>query len=83
MGKAGVIQRAFELARSGEITDTKNLQQVLRKEGFTHGEVAETTFPSIRKQLGDLVRASGPGAIRDHVKAGQTNDPRHARDVPA
>jgi hypothetical protein len=48
------IERAFELARSGECQDMRELEQKLKREGFTN-VLSHLSGPSIRRQINDLM----------------------------
>jgi len=58
--QVSVIQRAFELAQSGKLESITDLRKTLRREGFSHLDVVETTFPSVSKQIRDMLRTSAP-----------------------
>ena len=45
-----ILERAFELARSGEYPRVKELEKALSKEGYSKGD-PHIHSPSVRKQL--------------------------------
>jgi hypothetical protein len=49
-----VIERAFQLARTGDFNGGKEIDRVLKREGYTHAEIASLTFRTVRQ---DLLRA--------------------------
>jgi len=51
-----VLERAFELARSGSFVHVEGLARALRKEGYTGVELVLAP-PSLRKQLRAIIRA--------------------------
>jgi len=50
-----ILERAFELARSGAFTDVKSLDRALAAEGYARGD-PHTHSPTARKQLRRLCR---------------------------
>jgi len=50
-----ILERAFELARSGAFTDVKSLDKALAAEGYARGD-PHTHSPTARKQLRRLCR---------------------------
>lgn len=52
-----ILERAFELARSGEFQRVKELEKALSKEGYAKGD-PHIHSPSVRKQLRDLCLSS-------------------------
>ena len=48
------VERAFQLARSGECQSIDDLRTMLSHEGYSDA-VAQTSFPLVRKQLLDLM----------------------------
>jgi hypothetical protein len=49
--RVSVIERGFQLARTGSFATSRDIDKVLRQEGYTHADVASLTFPSVRRQL--------------------------------
>jgi len=50
-----ILERAFELARSGAFTDVKSLDRALAAEGYARND-PHTHSPTARKQLRRLCR---------------------------
>jgi len=50
-----ILERAFELARTGEFINVRMLEKGLAKEGYAKGD-PHIHSPSVRKQLKDLCR---------------------------
>jgi len=50
-----ILERAFELARSGTFTDVKSLDRALAAEGYARSD-PHTRSPTARKQLRRLCR---------------------------
>ena len=48
------VERAFQLARSGECQSIEDLRSMLSREGYSDAG-AQTSFPLVRKQLMDLM----------------------------
>ena len=48
------VERAFQLARSGDCETLDDLRATLAREGYVDA-VAQTSFPFVRKQLRDLL----------------------------
>lgn len=59
------IERAFQMARSGDYRARGEISRAMGKEGFTISECEQLTLPSISRQLNDLCRA----AFRDKDEA--------------
>ncbi|MBN9546226.1 MAG: hypothetical protein J0I19_12185 [Alphaproteobacteria bacterium] len=58
---ANVIERAMTLAGSGQHTTLRAIRAALRKEGFTHYELASLGGREIQRQLRALmVQAAAP-----------------------
>lgn len=56
-----IVERAFQLARSGEHETLRDLDRVLSKEGYTTTDInGHLGSPMIRRQLSDLCRARRP-----------------------
>jgi hypothetical protein len=55
MTERPILERAFELARSGAFTDVKSLDKALAAEGYARGD-PHTHSPTARKQLRRLCR---------------------------
>ena len=51
----GIVERAFELARSGELKSVTKLKQRLRLEGFTTAEIGGIG-PTLTRQLAGTVK---------------------------
>ena len=59
MNGPNTVERAFELAASGECANIEELQRRLKREG--HGlATAHLASPSLRKQLMTLIREATP-----------------------
>lgn len=56
-----VLERAFELARSGRFLSTKELMKALSAEGYAKGD-AQLQSPSVRLQLRRLCAAARAAA---------------------
>ena len=54
----GIIERAYQLAKSGECQDIKELERRLRAEQY-EAVLQHLNGPSLRRELMALVRASG------------------------
>jgi hypothetical protein len=52
-----ILERAFELARSGEFSRVKDLEKALSREGYAKGD-PHIHSPSVRKQLRFLCLSS-------------------------
>lgn len=52
-----ILERAFELARTGEFPRVKELEKALSKEGYAKGD-PHIHSPSVRKQLRGLCVSS-------------------------
>jgi arginine repressor len=48
------LERAFELARSGEFSNVAEIKKRLQREGF---ETAQVTGATLTKQLNEIMRA--------------------------
>lgn len=59
------IERAFQMARSGDYRARGEISRAMGKEGFTISECEQLTLPSISRQLNDLCRT----AFRDKDEA--------------
>jgi hypothetical protein len=70
MNERPILERAFELARSGAFTEVKALDKALAREGYARGD-PHTHSPTARKQLRRLCREA-------KVRQGQYS--RHAVD---
>ena len=55
MNERPILERAFELARSGAFTEVKALDRALASEGYARGD-PHTHSPTARKQLRRLCR---------------------------
>jgi hypothetical protein len=51
MSNQSLLERAFELAESGTVEDTRALQQKLLKEGFTYRQISQIGGSALSKQL--------------------------------
>ena len=49
------LERAFEMARSGNYASVADIKKQLKDEGFS---VAQVTGPALSQQLRDLIRAA-------------------------
>lgn len=45
------IERAFEHARSGKFTKARDIDRVMKQEGYTHAEIASLGLKSVRRDL--------------------------------
>lgn len=52
-----ILERAFELARTGEFISLKILEKALAKEGYAKGD-AQIQSPTVRKQLRTICRTA-------------------------
>lgn len=52
-----ILERAFELARSGEFCRVKDLEKALAKEGYARGD-PHIHSPTVRKQLRQICTQS-------------------------
>ncbi|HEX8215064.1 MAG TPA: hypothetical protein VF582_06280 [Allosphingosinicella sp.] len=59
MNGLSTVERAFELARSGECANIQELQRRLKREGFGLA-MAHLASPSLRKQLVTLIKEAVP-----------------------
>lgn len=59
MPQEGIVQRAFELAQSGEYRSITDVKRRLKAEGFDNIE-AYFAGRAIKKQLMDLLEANRP-----------------------
>ncbi len=51
------LERAFQLARSGEVLTIKEIIGALRREGYA---ISQIEGPTLKRQLKDLIRAARP-----------------------
>jgi len=57
-GQPRLLERAFELARTGNCRTVDELRAELKREGFDNNTILSNTVgPSIRKQLAALIAA--------------------------
>lgn len=54
---ATLVERAIEIASSGDATSVNHIRQLLRREGY-EGIGASMSDPRINRQLIDLIRAA-------------------------
>jgi predicted metal-binding protein len=54
-----VLERAFDLARSGQFNDMMELERALKREGF-QAAARDLNSPSLRKQLLTAMKAAKP-----------------------
>lgn len=59
-GRPGAIQRAFELARSGECSSIRDLRDRLTAEGFS---ASQLEGPTLIRQLREVLRGAKSAAI--------------------
>jgi len=52
-----IIQRAFEIARSGKARSVTEIRMQLRLEGFDHIQSHFSSSSSLQKQLRDLIKS--------------------------
>ena len=57
MTETGTVERAFELARSGQCHNVSDVRSALKAEGFT-GVSEHLAGPSIQRQLRALIQAT-------------------------
>jgi hypothetical protein len=57
------VERAFQIARSGECQSLDDVRTMLTREGHTDAS-AQTSFPLVRKQLQDLLTGRTGSAPR-------------------
>jgi|GEM_PF-5597588 len=50
------VERAFQMARSGDYRSRGEIAREMGKQGFTISEVQQLAMPSISRQLTDLCR---------------------------
>ncbi len=54
----GIIQRAYEIARSGNCASTSDVVKALKKDGFVDGSIElHLAGRTIRKELSDICKA--------------------------
>ena len=64
-----ILERAFELARTGDFINVKMLEKGLAKEGYARGD-PQIHAPTVRRQLRMLCRMSYEAApVRENVVA--------------
>ena len=56
-----VVERAFEIARSGSVTDMSGLRARLKLERYENIDVHLSSSPSLTRQLVQLLRAARQG----------------------
>jgi hypothetical protein len=76
MNERPILERAFELARSGAFTEVKALDKALAREGYARGD-PHTHSPTARKQLRRLCREA---KMRQRQYQATTHGPTHAVD---
>jgi hypothetical protein len=54
--KVSALERAFQLARSGQVSTIEDIRKVLRQEGYEASHMC--VGPSLRLQLRNLVKAA-------------------------
>jgi hypothetical protein len=52
---ASVVERAFQLAKSGKCSSPQEVIKVLKQEGFSNRELEQLVGGSIRKQLREII----------------------------
>jgi len=57
-----ILERAFELARTGQFGRVKDLEKALATEGYARGD-PQIQSPSVRKQLRRLCNQSLPAPV--------------------
>jgi hypothetical protein len=62
-----ILERAYELAKSGECLGTADISRTLAKEGYDHA-IIQLHGPVLVRQLGALCRAAQMTAVRGAVK---------------
>jgi hypothetical protein len=55
------LERAFQLARSGEVSGLKEIRKILNREGY-YGDQIEG--PTLSRQLADLIKTAHQQLIR-------------------
>lgn len=76
----GIVERAFELARSGEMKSVTKLKQRLHLEGFTAAEIGGIG-PALTRQLGGTVKEAVSAAAK--TKASPVAPMQRTRKVKA
>lgn len=61
------VERAFQIARSGECQTLDDVRAMLTREGHSDAN-AQTSFPLVRRQLSDLIAGRAPSAPRSPVR---------------
>ena len=56
-----VLERAFELARTGDYGTRSQIGRALEREGYTISEVAQLAGASVTRQLNGLCRSARGG----------------------
>jgi exonuclease VII large subunit len=59
MNRLTILERAFELAQSGDCENFNDLRQKLKAEGYTDS-ATQMSFPSLRKQLSAIIQCKKP-----------------------
>ena len=76
MARSSVIERAFELAKSGRYVSIQEIERVLAAEVFQGHQLVGR---SLRKQLKELMRASREtGGVKGRLRWRQTTRTDHA-----
>jgi hypothetical protein len=76
----GIVERALELARTGEVKSVTKLKQRLRLEGFTAAEIGGIG-PALTRQLAGTVKEAVSQATE--IKSGPVAPMRRTRKVKA
>lgn len=69
-----LIERAFDLARSGLYKDVPNIARQLNAEGY-EGVTSRLAGPSLRKQLRELCRAPMADGREEPMERGSSSAP--------
>jgi hypothetical protein len=63
-GRPSELERAFELARTGEYLNTSQIRDQVRKEGFSGTQIEGA---SLRNQLNEICRKAGSALVVPHA----------------
>ena len=54
------LERAFQLARSGEVSALSEIRRTLHREGYSGNQIEG---PTLKRQLTGLIKAARPGGL--------------------
>jgi hypothetical protein len=60
--RPALLERAFELARTGDCTSLRMVQECLSEEGYTNTRAVFGCAPGLRKEIRAAIRAAKGGA---------------------